>query len=165
MTARYPQIAGTGYKVKALIILVGMVPTVVHLVGSFQIILSGGVGKNGSSVAVSRGGAWTGVVVTRMGACFWAGWWRLWGRAGPWCLLANTSDPTNPQPRPSCAAVEAGSLLSWWLLLAGSRPNALHGRFVCADKIAHNYPTVPQRKVPACLSSPVPFSRLPIHGR
>ncbi|XP_037086484.1 cholinephosphotransferase 1-like isoform X2 [Pollicipes pollicipes] len=45
------QITGTNLKVKALPVLLGLAPTAVHLVGSFKVILTGGVGKNGSSVA------------------------------------------------------------------------------------------------------------------
>ncbi|XP_043202270.1 cholinephosphotransferase 1-like isoform X2 [Amphibalanus amphitrite] len=45
------EISNTGYKLKVMLVVMGVGVTVIHLVGSFGIILTGGVGKNGSSVA------------------------------------------------------------------------------------------------------------------
>jgi len=45
------QIPGTDYTTKMVPVLIGFIPTAVHCVGSFRVILTGGVGKNGSSVA------------------------------------------------------------------------------------------------------------------
>ena len=46
------QLTSTGYKLKSVLVVMGVGVTLIHLVGSFGIILNGGVGKNGSSVAV-----------------------------------------------------------------------------------------------------------------
>ncbi|KAF0297348.1 Choline/ethanolaminephosphotransferase 1 [Amphibalanus amphitrite] len=53
------EISNTGYKLKVMLVVMGVGVTVIHLVGSFGIILTGGVGKNGSSVAIRLYGGLT----------------------------------------------------------------------------------------------------------
>ena len=53
LTSAVLQLSNTGYKLKNVLVVMGVGVTLIHLVGSFGIILTGGVGKNGSSVAVS----------------------------------------------------------------------------------------------------------------